>query len=168
MEEIEALVAKVCAAYQLKPPEILPGNGRRSACYQVFGHSIKLPLWARNKHTVLHEVAHAVIVHKGSLDYAHHGPEFARLFLDMLDRFGGVKNIRELRRLAKKMGVKFATSDKVPQPIAARTAAKLAKIAARRKELNAELEELYLEEKQLLLETRQTKTKMPYLLRPAA
>lgn len=54
---------------------------------------VTLPRWARNRLTVLHELAHAVQP-RGS---ASHGPEFCRLYLDLVRRWMGPEFARRLR-----------------------------------------------------------------------
>lgn len=65
--------------------KVKDGRGRRSACASRSGRYIKLPLWARNKHVILHEVAH--VVTRG--DVPAHGREYAKNYHDLLLKFAG-------------------------------------------------------------------------------
>jgi hypothetical protein len=72
-------------------PLVTDGRGRRRACYAPHNHQIRLPRWSRTSLVVLHEVAHAILFVSESPDSrAHHGPEFARLYLNFLHHYGDV------------------------------------------------------------------------------
>ena len=49
-------------------------------------HILKLPRWARCRRILLHELAHAVVTHRQPAA-APHGPEFARVLLDLVGQF---------------------------------------------------------------------------------
>ena len=135
LEECQAAVDVLFRDYvDAKPPTVTDGRGSRRASYQRFGHRIRLPRWARNLRTVVHEVAHAVIArakvehtnvpgaaHPGSpWQYvAAHGPEYATLLLNMYAFYH-----RQDKRPMRKAGVHqrprrvhFAREDQAPQPI---------------------------------------------------
>ena len=63
------------------PPSVTDGRGRRHACGSR--EVIKLPRWARTRPLVLHECAHGLAADK-------HGPEFVRVYVDLLVRFMGL------------------------------------------------------------------------------
>jgi len=93
------------------PPKIKDGRGRRSG----YGNRyvIKLPREARYELYVLHEVAHAIVHYRDRLrrTCAGHGPEYARLVLDLYSRYKGV-SLSEGRRLGvhqRPRRVRFAT-----------------------------------------------------------
>jgi hypothetical protein len=76
-------------------PDFRPGHGARRAFFRIelgpphgTGRpSITLPRRYRTQHVVLHEAAHWALEGRG--DVAPHGPTFARLLLDLTDRFRG-------------------------------------------------------------------------------
>ncbi len=87
-------------------PTVVDGRGTTIARGGL--HRISLPRWARTKPVVLHECAHAILEHRefhqrtpGGV--AAHGPEFARIFMELLVRFGGYerRTIREAATLHK-------------------------------------------------------------------
>lgn len=82
------------------------GRGRRSAAGQNCGHFgvIKLPRWARNPLVVLHEVAHAVQPRRT----AAHGPEFARIYLDLVRRWIGPRTAVRLNTAMRRERVLLA------------------------------------------------------------
>ncbi len=63
-------------------PKIKDGRGRRSACAWG-GHTIAIPLWARNSHIVLHELAHIVSKRKFGSWIAGHGWEYCETYLTL-------------------------------------------------------------------------------------
>lgn len=67
-------------------PRIADGRRRRSAAY-LYDGTITLPRIMRNERIVLHEAAHSIIDKKiGRTSIAAHGPEFARVYTDLLVR----------------------------------------------------------------------------------
>lgn len=72
-------------------PLVTDGRGRRRACYAPHNHQIRLPRWSRTSMVVLHETAHAILFATDAPDdRAHHGPEFARLYLNLLYHYDGI------------------------------------------------------------------------------
>jgi putative metallohydrolase (TIGR04338 family) len=78
--------------YQLEPIEVLDGRGRRRACAVIESDQIKLPKFARDKFTILHELAHIAV----GMDcvgedrtVAPHGPEFTGIVLYFVHEFLG-------------------------------------------------------------------------------
>lgn len=82
LEGARALVEIVCRDYGKLAPVVTDGRGRRRACYAPLRCVIKLPRWARNPLTVLHEVAHHIV-----RDRPAHGPQFATLYAQLLERY---------------------------------------------------------------------------------
>lgn len=92
--------------------ELHPGMGRRKACceYGYNRYTIKLPLWARGRMVVCHELAHALIAEM----YGHnnrkvqpHGWQFARMQMFFIQRGVGKAKADELKASYKKHGVRF-------------------------------------------------------------
>lgn len=53
---------------------------------------LNLPRWSRNKGIILHEIAHTITPN----EYASHGPEFCRNFVDLVALIIGKKEARDL------------------------------------------------------------------------
>lgn len=112
LAECRALVARVWEDYRpgAQRPDVVDGRGTRWA---RGGRSrISLPLWSRSALVVLHETAHSL-----TTDNSHHGPDFARLCLDLFERYGGVDR-REAIKIAqeqKPRQVHFALAGATPQ-----------------------------------------------------
>jgi hypothetical protein len=82
-------------------PEIASSSwGQRSALAH-YDHRITLPLWARQRPVVLHEMAHRLT----PLEEAH-GPRFVGVLIGLLCRHAGY-DANELMALADEMGVKY-------------------------------------------------------------
>jgi hypothetical protein len=123
----------------MKPVNIKDGRRRRSACYESWTHSIKLPQWCRNEAIVLHELAHAVNERKGLSD--SHGPGFMRVYLDLLKTFTD-EPVRDARKRATAMRIKVATAKRVPTAIPIRKATRIDKINAAIRKLELQIGEL--------------------------
>ena len=88
----QELVRRVWGAHlRSDAPLVTDGRARRRACYAPHNHQIRLPRWSRTSLVVLHETAHAILYASEAANaHAHHGPEFARLYLNLLYHYGGV------------------------------------------------------------------------------
>jgi hypothetical protein len=129
--ECDLLVVRVWSDYghPCRPPTVTDGRCRRSAAYNARTNEIKLPRWARSQLVVLHEVAHALTPavlfetvkrprpHRQGFLPASHGPEFARLALDLFARYLPLAKgeIRSLGVNQKPRRVRFARVGTVPQ-----------------------------------------------------
>ncbi len=113
LEGCEALVHRVWADLMpigARVPYLKDGRGRLSACGGR--HYISLPRWFRYPIIVLHETAHAILdwhENKCSVCFAWHGPEFASLFLELLELYASVdaKSARALGESQKPRRVRF-------------------------------------------------------------
>lgn len=109
LDECRALVERVLKAFGGRSfPRIADGRGTRIA--RGSRYRISLPRWARRRPIVLHEVAHALLPRGISMlggfgVIPGHGPEFVRLFIELLVRYNG-EDRRELCRLARKESLK--------------------------------------------------------------
>lgn len=121
-------------------PTIGDGRGRRKAAYSSWSNEIKLPRWARTEQTVLHEVAHMVIRFKADASAAAHGPEYARVLVDLWVRRGLVTN-KEARASARKARVKVARKG-YPVMLGVRAISRLANLRAERVRVKARLDAL--------------------------
>ena len=89
LEECQALVNKVRKDYKYRP-RIFVKDGRGS----VYGRAlhgpglknpeIHLPLWARNKCLVLHELAHIL---NPKLEPFQHGPSYLRTYMVLAEKY---------------------------------------------------------------------------------
>ena len=82
-----------------EPPRVTDGRGRRGACAEG-ARIIKLPLWSRRQHVVLHEVAHAITYLVYWRWHASHGPEFMWVATDLY-AWHFKCSIREVRKDAR-------------------------------------------------------------------
>ncbi|HZU71879.1 MAG TPA: helix-turn-helix domain-containing protein [Acidimicrobiales bacterium] len=74
-------------------------------------HRIHLPRWARRPLTVLHEMAH---VAAEPIVWARpHGPQFVRLWVDLVDEFLGEPQSSRLRAALRNEGVSLASRHQV-------------------------------------------------------
>lgn len=115
LEECEKLIAKIWKHYKVagcwgcshsRPPKVK--DGRRTRIARGGLYAINLPRWSRTRVVVLHEIAHAITEHTHYHEcgkfrhqcYAGHGPEFCRVFLKLLVRYGKFTT-KEVRGAAK-------------------------------------------------------------------
>lgn len=104
MDECRAFVAMVYRKLgRVDPPRIKDGRGTTFA--RGGWRSINLPLWARTKPVILHELAHNL----SARDYIDdgHGPWYMRYFIDLVARFLGADKSAMLKS-AKAAGLKVA------------------------------------------------------------
>jgi hypothetical protein len=97
------------------------GRGRKNACfdYRVGGGTIKLPLWARSEWVALHEAAHGIVWRQFDRDakkFAGHGPEFVRVYIDLLAHFIPSLSAAELQQSAQAAGLKLVSAKSVAPP----------------------------------------------------
>ena len=59
------------------------GAGNRRATYNEYKKRIKLPLWARTRWVIAHELAHH-LTHRDPRDLPAHGASFARHFIELV------------------------------------------------------------------------------------
>lgn len=90
-------------------PEVKSGKGARWATARYGEHSIVLPLWARKPWVMLHELAHYASRHKrgSNKTIAPHGPQFAKEYLALVERWIGKKEADLLRATYKTKRVKY-------------------------------------------------------------
>lgn len=147
LAQCQELVNKACAAHGVRPPKVQAGRGY-TAYYKPMYNLITLPPWAQNSATVLHEVSHAVIDKKFSRfpvksedAPASHGPEFARVLLELLAYFG-VAKVNEARKIARVHRVKIASDAKFKPILKKMQVSQLTKLRAEKAELQARIAEI--------------------------
>lgn len=163
LDACEALAVKALERYGIGGGvKMVDGRGRRSGQSQNFGHRIALPLFARQPYYVLHEAAHAVIDRTRrfpSDPVAHHGPEYARVYLDLLRTFTNFddKMLTETFRLHR---VKVARGSVVtPKPLPASNTKRLREIEG---ELRDELAKITVARHRIdVLEAEQRRLRRP-------
>lgn len=90
---------------KLPIPKIEPKHHGR-ATYSGYWQRIELPRWAMTKETVLHEVAHHIVHWKYGSRCAGHGPEFVKVFLELLSHFISKEHAKQIQSLYAQQGVK--------------------------------------------------------------
>lgn len=90
---------------KLHIPKIEPKH-HGAATYNGSWQRIKLPRWAMTKETVLHEVAHHIVHWEYGSRCAGHGPEFVKVFLELLSHFISKEYAKQIQSLYAKQGVK--------------------------------------------------------------
>jgi hypothetical protein len=133
LDECAALIAKVWAAYRPthRLPKVTPGHMARQAT--GCSYRIDLPRWARQPLVVLHETAHSILplVRWDERDSAHlpdggtiksvawHGPEFVRLYIELLVRYyAPARGLRgELLRSARAAKIKIGSLQDCLKPV---------------------------------------------------
>jgi hypothetical protein len=130
LQECRELVELVCEDYGSKHPMVVLGRGKTA-----WGGMVKLtlPTWAHVPAVVLHELTHNLVSnHTTGIGVVGHGPEFVRLFIELLVAYMGLSKT-ELRAAARNHKVKVAT-EAACQPSGARrghTFRKMAKIGVK-------------------------------------
>src|SRR3990167_5038700 len=112
LEQCQALINLIWRAYEPNenPPELKDGRGTRRATGER--DFINLPTWARNRPVVVHEVTHSLLSY-----HTHHGPEFMRLYIELLVRFGETgMGRRELLKSARLSKLKIGKATNIPFP----------------------------------------------------
>jgi putative metallohydrolase (TIGR04338 family) len=100
--------------------EIHPGFSRRKASGSI--HGLWLPMWARSKLVILHEVSHSIVSSEHSRQSASgHGWQFTSTFLKLVKHFIGNAAHDQLKENYKKLGVKY----KAPKKLSPETLEKL-------------------------------------------
>lgn len=129
LDQCEAIVTKARARYGLSALPVGDGSFRRRGMYLNRGR-VELPRHTRHIGYVCHEATHSIVA---ALLYGHraaHGPEFVRVFLDVLDALVPHFPMRELRTSLRDRRIRVATTSAVPRPRPARVAARLSAIDA--------------------------------------
>lgn len=117
LDQCKRFVSHVWKAYfgsNAKPPQVASGRGQVLA---GGGRSeITLPLWARNRSIILHELAHGILEQAYGSCYNHegHGPEFVRMEIELFIEYSAYTRTT-LLRTAREMGVKVAPKSSVPK-----------------------------------------------------
>jgi len=111
LDQCKELVARVWCDYRPghQPPTVHDGRGTRKA--RGGRWEINLPVWARRRLIVLHEIAHSL-----QTGGPWHGPHFATLALDLWEHYARVP--REARKIGihlKPRRVHFAVAADIPQ-----------------------------------------------------
>jgi putative metallohydrolase (TIGR04338 family) len=85
-------------------------HGRYNGTYYASPYIVLPGPWAATHSVVLHELAH--VVHAHSYNEQAHGPEYAKVYIDIVQQFKGSYSARQLRESFEQGGVKIAaTSD---------------------------------------------------------
>jgi len=114
LEEGKALVTRACRRYSKAIPFIANGRGTRIAYGSVT--RISLPKWARTDITILHEVAHSIVQKELRYSVAFHGPEFMRVFIELLV-WNKTDTLSNLLKSARIFRLKIGKIESHPKPI---------------------------------------------------
>ncbi len=114
LQECTALIAQVWNDY--RPGSDLPllTDGRGTSIARGSRWRISLPMWARTRKTVLHEIAHSMTTERPA-----HGRAYARLLMELFERYAGVQ-LSAARRLGveqRPRRVHFAPVAAAPKPV---------------------------------------------------
>lgn len=146
-DECLALVSRVRIDYGAPMLRVLDGRARTSACYAPDRNAIVLPRQQRKTFVVLHELAHSL----AGITVAWHGPEFMRIYLDLLERYLG-KSMKDLRASCKVAHIKVARTEAVVRRLPRRSVGRVAEIDQRLAAIRLERRLLRDEETALLNE----------------
>lgn len=116
MLECERFIAYVWHSYfgpRATLPVVKPGRGAVSA--RANRWEVVLPVWARNRNIILHELAHAILdaTVEGRDDKFAHGPRFMRLMIELLVAFS-THDRDTIVKSAREWGIPVARRDRVP------------------------------------------------------
>lgn len=108
LEQCSDIISKVWMEQKVRkvsvpPPLLKDGRGRRRGSGSV--HAIKLPVFARRLYYLLHEISHALTPTR----YASHGPEYLRIYIELLSWYCDIPK-SDLLRSAKEMKLKVGAS----------------------------------------------------------
>lgn len=91
VKDVERFVRKTFASKRVQAaypkamrwslPRVGDGRGRSNACGGFGG--IKIPVWAREEATVIHELAHTICLREGGNE-AYHGWQFCAIYLKLV------------------------------------------------------------------------------------
>lgn len=103
------LITHACNKYKVDKPRLVIGHNRK---VQELGYQLGDKIWlngafyGQNTMTLLHELAHW-IAQELFPDSDNHGPEFASIYMHLLDRYR-ILPAFAYRHLAKRWGIKIA------------------------------------------------------------
>lgn len=102
LSQAERFIKEACTDYACwRTPKVVDGRGTRVA--RGSAARISLPRWARTPVVVIHELSHAF----QPTTTAHHGPEFMRIFIELLARYTP-RSKTELLKSARAAKIKVA------------------------------------------------------------
>lgn len=82
LAECEKYLSKVLRKAGALPVRVRDGRGSPNAKGWTTG--VQLPVFARSRPVILHEAAHVIASQRGL--FVKHGPEFVRIYLDLVSR----------------------------------------------------------------------------------
>jgi len=122
------------------------GQRRLTVRHKVYGNStygsgyVSLPPWGRTEWVILHEIAHAVTIHRS--DVAPHGREFAAAYLCLVRHMMGAESAKALRDSMRHYRVRVAAA---PKPVAGKAVTTRSEAAAKAAARNRREEERRIE-----------------------
>lgn len=111
--ECQRFISYVWHSYfgnRARPPKVDPGRGHLAASANRW--VVHLPVWARNRNIILHELAHCLLDATNKPDKEGHGSRFVRLQIELLTSFS-THSRNFMMETARAAGVKVARRDAV-------------------------------------------------------
>lgn len=102
-----------------KRVKIKDGRGRRAACFR-FPNIICLPLWARNKVVIIHELAH-MLTHQTHPNSPAHGRFFCMHYVHLVEELIGISEAVALVLKWNELNVNYEWSSLEQNPVVAAT-----------------------------------------------
>ena len=112
MKDINKYVNHICKSMFWKKLngsldiDVKDGRGRRKPC-AFNSYTIALPRWGRQEAVILHELTHTLISFNGYY-LAHHGNEFAKMYLNLVRHYMGREFYLDLKTSFKKFHVHYS------------------------------------------------------------
>lgn len=117
LDVCQRFVNKIFDTYGIKPPTVKKHryNDGATAHFWSFDYTITLPLgWAVLGWIVAHEAAHGLVSRLFGYGVASHGPEFCRVYANVLARFLNIDASR-IEASMKEAGLKVLDSSPLPK-----------------------------------------------------
>jgi len=109
LEECTALVEDICRCYGVHSPKVVfkeGYQGKIAAHYHPGKCEILLPVFARHRNFIIHEVSHHIHHLKGD-GGASHGPLYFSIYAYLLNQYGCYP-LHEIFRKAERIGIQHA------------------------------------------------------------
>jgi len=102
---------KLTGSLKWHPNLSIKDNSKSWAEWDFYHETLVLPLWARNKTVICHEVSHIIV---GEQIDGWHGAKFVMMYIKLLDYFN-LADKQNLLHEAKLYSVKVANENEVPK-----------------------------------------------------
>lgn len=129
--QVQRFINRVWRAYFDSPPPQFDDGRGRSTAYARGDFTLCLPRWARNRSLVLHELTHAMLWKISPRLVEGHGPEYVRLYIELMDEWGVTPRDRAEKK-AKEFKLKMAPRNSSWLPVRKRYRKRMNEAAARK------------------------------------